>query len=85
MIALNRPVDRALAERLHENFIEVLVAPQFEPEALEVLQQKEAIRILHDTQDGDLEPRERDIKRVRGGLLLQTPDLIEETRERWRR
>ncbi|CAN5522151.1 bifunctional phosphoribosylaminoimidazolecarboxamide formyltransferase/IMP cyclohydrolase [soil metagenome] len=81
VIALNRPVDKELAERLHENFIEVLIAPGFEPEALEVLQQKEAIRILHNTQEGEFEPRERDIKRVRGGLLLQTPDLIEETRD----
>jgi phosphoribosylaminoimidazolecarboxamide formyltransferase/IMP cyclohydrolase len=81
VIALNRPVEGALAERLHENFIEVLVTPGFEPEALEILQRKEAVRILHSSQDGVNEPRERDIKRVRGGLLLQTPDLIEETRE----
>ncbi len=43
--------------------------------------QKEAIRILHNTEDGGPEPRERDMKRVRGGLLLQTPDLIEEKRD----
>ena len=50
VIALNRPVDKALAERLHENFIEVLVAPGYDDEALEVLTQKEAIRILHNTE-----------------------------------
>ena len=50
VIALNRPVDRALAERLHENFIEVLIAPEFEEGALDVLMQKEAIRILHNTE-----------------------------------
>ena len=49
VIALNRPVDEALAERLHEQFIEVLIAPDYEDGALEVLQQKEAIRILEDT------------------------------------
>ena len=81
VIALNRPVDAALAERLHQNFIEVLIAPGFEDGALEVLQQKEAIRILHDTEESDPEPRERDLKRVRGGLLVQTPDLVEEGRE----
>ena len=48
VIALNRPVDEALAERLHENFVEVLIAPGYEDGALEVLQQKEAIRILED-------------------------------------
>ena len=81
VIALNRPVDRVLAERLHENFIEVLIAPAYDEDALEVLMQKEAIRILHNTEDGGPEPRERDLKRVRGGLLVQTPDLIEEDRE----
>ncbi len=81
VIALNRPVDRALAERLHENFIEVLIAPEYSEDALEVLQQKEAIRILHNTEDGGPEPRERDLKRVRGGLLVQTPDLISEDQD----
>ena len=46
VIALNRPVDVALAEALHKNFVEVLIAPGYEDGALEVLQQKEAIRIL---------------------------------------
>jgi phosphoribosylaminoimidazolecarboxamide formyltransferase/IMP cyclohydrolase len=81
VIALNRPVDKALAERLHENFIEVLIAPDYAEDALHVLMQKEAIRILHNTEDGGIEPRERDLKRVRGGLLVQTPDLIEEERD----
>ncbi|MDX6586493.1 MAG: phosphoribosylaminoimidazolecarboxamide formyltransferase / cyclohydrolase [Solirubrobacterales bacterium] len=81
VIALNRPVDKALAERLHENFIEVLIAPEYSEDALEVLTQKDAIRILHNTEDGGPEPRERDMKRVRGGLLLQTPDLIDEERD----
>ena len=81
VIALNRPVDRELAERLHDNFIEVLVAPGFDEDALEVLTRKEAIRILHNTESRGPEPRERDLKRVRGGLLVQTPDLLEEKRE----
>ena len=81
VIALNREVDVPLAERLHENFVEVLVAPGFTDGALEVLQRKEAIRILHNGEQRAPEPRERDMKRVRGGLLLQTPDVIEEGRE----
>jgi phosphoribosylaminoimidazolecarboxamide formyltransferase / IMP cyclohydrolase len=81
VIALNREVDKALAERLHQNFVEVLIAPSYADAALAVLMQKEAIRILHNTEQRAPEPRERDVKRVRGGLLLQTPDLIEEGRE----
>jgi phosphoribosylaminoimidazolecarboxamide formyltransferase/IMP cyclohydrolase len=81
VIALNRPVDGPLAERLNENFVEVLVAPEFTDDAMGVLTQKEAIRILHNAEQRGPEPRERDLKRVRGGLLVQTPDLLEEGRE----
>jgi phosphoribosylaminoimidazolecarboxamide formyltransferase/IMP cyclohydrolase len=84
VIVFNRPVGRALGERLHENFIEVLLAPAFDDDALEVLTRKEAMRILEDAEQRDYEPRERDVKRVRGGLLVQDPDRIEETRESMR-
>jgi phosphoribosylaminoimidazolecarboxamide formyltransferase/IMP cyclohydrolase len=80
VIALNGQVDRALAERLHENFIEVLIAPGFDDDALEVLRQKEAVRLLEDTERRDYEARERDVKRVRGGLLVQEPDRVTEER-----
>jgi phosphoribosylaminoimidazolecarboxamide formyltransferase / IMP cyclohydrolase len=81
VIALNRRVDSALAERLHEHFIEVLIAPGYDEDALEVLKQKEAIRILEASEQRSYEPRERDVKRVRGGLLVQDPDRIDESRE----
>ena len=81
VIVFNRPVGKALAERLHQQFIEVLLAPGFEPEALEVLTQKEAMRILETEEQRGYEPRERDLKRVRGGILVQDPDRVEETRE----
>jgi phosphoribosylaminoimidazolecarboxamide formyltransferase / IMP cyclohydrolase len=80
VIALNHAVDRELAERLHEQFIEVLIAPGYDEDALEVLQQKEAIRILEDT-ERRLPQIEPDIKRVRGGLLVQDPDGSPEPRE----
>ena len=81
VIAFNRPVEGELAERLHENFIEVLIAPGYDPEGLEVLQRKESIRILEATEQRGYEPRERDVKRVRGGMLVQEPDRITETRD----
>jgi phosphoribosylaminoimidazolecarboxamide formyltransferase / IMP cyclohydrolase len=81
VIALNRPVDRTLAERLHERFIEVLIAPAYDGDALAVLKQKEAVRILEASEQRGYEPRERDLKRVRGGLLVQDPDAIDEERE----
>jgi phosphoribosylaminoimidazolecarboxamide formyltransferase/IMP cyclohydrolase len=80
VIALNRPIDEALAERLHENFVEVLIAPAYEGDAMSILQQKQAIRILADTEQrkrrGDL-----DMKRVRGGMLVQEFDTVARDRE----
>ena len=57
VIAFNRPVGVELAEALHENFVEVLIAPDYEDGALEVLQQKEAIRILCDEERRQRRPR----------------------------
>jgi phosphoribosylaminoimidazolecarboxamide formyltransferase/IMP cyclohydrolase len=84
VIALNRPVDAALAAELHENFIEVLIAPGYDDDAMEVLTQKEALRILEDTEQRGYEITERDVKRVRGGLLVQTPDRATEERDSMR-
>ena len=75
VIALNRPVDEALAARLHENFVEVLIAPGYEEGALETLQQKQAIRILEDTEQRG-EEGAIEAKRVRGGLLIQEIDAV---------
>jgi len=81
VIAFNRPVGRELAEKLHENFVEVLSAPGYEEGALEVLQQKEAIRILDEEERRQPNPAERDVKRVMGGLLIQDRDGDPEPRE----
>src|SRR5215207_1066263 len=80
VIALNRSVDKAVAERLHQQFIEVLIAPGYGEGALDVLQEKEAIRILEDTERRahQIEP---EIKRVRGGILVQDSDGSPEPRE----
>jgi phosphoribosylaminoimidazolecarboxamide formyltransferase/IMP cyclohydrolase len=81
VIALNRPVGAELAEALHENFVEVLIAPEYEEGALDVLQQKEAIRILCAEERREPDPGERDVKRVLGGLLIQDRDGDPEPRE----
>jgi phosphoribosylaminoimidazolecarboxamide formyltransferase / IMP cyclohydrolase len=81
VIAFNRPVSEALAEELHKNFVEVLIAPDYEHGALAVLQQKEAIRILCEEERRQREPGERDVKRVMGGLLIQDRDGDPEPRE----
>ncbi|MBW8060280.1 MAG: bifunctional phosphoribosylaminoimidazolecarboxamide formyltransferase/IMP cyclohydrolase [Solirubrobacterales bacterium] len=81
VIALNRPVGAPLAEELHKNFVEVLIAPRYEAGALDILQQKEAIRILNAEERRQPDPIERDAKQVLGGLLIQDRDGDPEPRE----
>jgi phosphoribosylaminoimidazolecarboxamide formyltransferase/IMP cyclohydrolase len=81
VVAVNREVGGELGERLHENFVEVLAAPIYEQAALDVLQQKEAIRILADEERRAPNPEERDFRKVRGGMLVQDRDGDPEPRE----
>jgi phosphoribosylaminoimidazolecarboxamide formyltransferase/IMP cyclohydrolase len=81
VVALNREVDATLAEHLHETFIEVLIAPGYDDDALEILRQKEAVRIMEDGEKRAYETAERDVKRVRGGLLVQDADRDPDERE----
>ena len=81
VIAVNQTVDRRLAEALHKNFVEVLIAPGYEADALGILQQKEAIRIFKDEAPRYPDSREKDIKRVRGGILIQDRDGEPEQRQ----
>ncbi|HKH78784.1 MAG TPA: bifunctional phosphoribosylaminoimidazolecarboxamide formyltransferase/IMP cyclohydrolase [Solirubrobacteraceae bacterium] len=79
VIALNRPVDRECAERLSEQFIEVLLAPGFDPAALEILMAKRNVRLL-ELGDWPAPSREVDSKPVIGGELVQSSDVVSETR-----
>jgi phosphoribosylaminoimidazolecarboxamide formyltransferase/IMP cyclohydrolase len=71
---LNRPVEAGLARRIVEHFVEVLMAPGYDDDALEALLTKRALRILADTDRRSDSPGERDFKRVLGGLLVQERD-----------
>ncbi len=80
VIAVNRPVDRAFAEELGKQFIEVLLAPGYDAAALEVLQVKKNVRLL-ELSDWPAPLREVEAKPVLGGQLVQTRDVVAETRE----
>jgi phosphoribosylaminoimidazolecarboxamide formyltransferase/IMP cyclohydrolase len=81
---LNRPVSGELGRRIAEHFVEVLVAPGFDDDAVEALQKRQALRILVDTERRRETPGERDFKRVLGGLLLQDRDLAGPARDKMR-
>jgi phosphoribosylaminoimidazolecarboxamide formyltransferase/IMP cyclohydrolase len=75
VIAANRPVSVAMAEQVAEVFTEVIVAPEYEPGALEVLQGKKNIRILRVPSDAGGSAVE--LRPVSGGLLLQQVDRVD--------
>jgi len=79
--AVNRPVSATLGEALAERFVDVLFAPDYDAQALESLQRKEAIRILHDRERRGFTRGERDFKRVLGGVLVQDRDWDVDDRE----
>ncbi len=74
VVAFNRPVDRIMAEKLAELFLEVIIAPDFDAAALELLTLKKNLRLLR-WPDPRLRPGDLDIKKVIGGYLLQTVDI----------
>jgi phosphoribosylaminoimidazolecarboxamide formyltransferase/IMP cyclohydrolase len=75
VIAANRTVTLAMAQTVKDIFTEVLVAPDFEPEAFELLQSKKNLRLLRLPADFAREPLE--VRQVSGGFLLQKPDTFE--------
>jgi phosphoribosylaminoimidazolecarboxamide formyltransferase / IMP cyclohydrolase len=71
VIALNEPVSAGLAARLAEQFVEVLSAPGYEPDALAMLSAKPTVRILAAPR---AETASRDVRSALGGLLVQDSD-----------
>jgi phosphoribosylaminoimidazolecarboxamide formyltransferase / IMP cyclohydrolase len=78
---VNRDVDGALGARIAEHFVEVLMAPGFDDDAVEALRKKKALRILCDRERRSETPGERDYKRVLGGMLVQERDSEIEDRD----
>ncbi|AWB83659.1 bifunctional phosphoribosylaminoimidazolecarboxamide formyltransferase/IMP cyclohydrolase [Corynebacterium liangguodongii] len=73
VIAVNREVTVELAESIKPIFTEVVIAPSYEAEALEILQEKKNLRIL------EVEPEfgEEEVKQINGGFLIQERDTYQ--------
>lgn len=76
IIAANREINEEIAIKINEIFLEIVIAPSFTENALEILTQKKNIRILQIKDILDKEYKELDIKKVLGGLLIQDRDNI---------
>jgi phosphoribosylaminoimidazolecarboxamide formyltransferase/IMP cyclohydrolase len=74
VIAVNRPVSKAMAEQVAEVFTEVIVAPGYEDGAVEVLQAKKNIRILVSPEGP---PAAVEMRPISGGLLMQQLDKVD--------
>jgi len=80
IVAVNRPLTMAVAGPLSEVFTEVVVAPSYEPDALDTLQARTNLRILEAPPPG---PRGLDLRTVDGGLLVQGPDPVDDDLDDW--
>src|SRR6266404_1242497 len=78
IIICNRPLTEALAKMISEIFSEVIIAPDFEPEARSVLQKKKNLRLIRLATSTTSARPAVDIRSVCGGVLVQDADVAEE-------
>jgi len=79
IVALNRPCTKKIAEMLKPVFMEIIICPKFEKEALEIFKEKKNLRLL-ETGQIKKDYKSMDMRKVVGGLLVQTrqfPELKE--------
>lgn len=74
IVALNRPLTAEVAQMMKPIFLEIVMAPAFEPEALEVLSSKKNLRLLEVEMDGQKVSQKQYVG-VTGGLLVQDADV----------
>jgi phosphoribosylaminoimidazolecarboxamide formyltransferase/IMP cyclohydrolase len=73
VMAFSKPLDAPTAEEVAKLFVECIVAPGYDPAALEKLASKKNLRLLQMT--GEAPPPEFELKRISGGVLVQDPDF----------
>lgn len=74
IVAFNREVNLEVAELLKPIFLEIIMAPSFAPDALELLSSKKNLRLLEIDMSGNAESQKQYVS-VNGGLLVQNQDL----------
>lgn len=78
IVALNREVDAATAEKMHDIFLEIIIAPSFTPEAYEILAAKKNLRLLTLPFTTSI-PQKLEVTSVLGGVVVQERDLVGES------
>ena len=86
IVVLNRELTLEIAKEMSEIYLEVVVAPSYEKEALDLLQKKKNIRVLElaDIEVGQ-DDNAYDLKKINGGLIVQSVDnkLLNMDELRW--
>jgi phosphoribosylaminoimidazolecarboxamide formyltransferase/IMP cyclohydrolase len=83
IVAFNRPVTGETAEAMRQVFYEIVLAPEFEPAALDILAKKRDLRILALGESGAVNWKGGEVRQVSGGVLIQSPDVLEEDPQGW--
>src|SRR3989440_543441 len=78
IIIFNRPLSEALRKEISEIFSEVIIGPDFEPEARSILQKKKNLRLIRLATSATSARPAVDIRSVCGGVLVQDADIAEE-------
>jgi phosphoribosylaminoimidazolecarboxamide formyltransferase / IMP cyclohydrolase len=81
IVALNRQPTALLAEKIASTFVEAVAAPEFSGECVKIFAKKERMRLIATGELKKTTSSHTDYRRVVGGMLAQTPDLRELTRE----
>lgn len=78
VIALNMPCNKGIVESINKKkwFVEIIICPKFEQDAFELLKKKPNLRLL-EVGPLKLDLNRRDIKKVAGGILIQTEDTYQ--------
>ena len=80
IVAFNRICTKDVAEAIDKVFVEIVLAPNFEPEALEIFKKKNNLRVLEIGAFRKRSPK-LEVRNIDGGLLVQDTDIISLTRE----
>ena len=84
IVALNRKVDLATAQKLHQLFLEIIIAPAFDDDAYDVLAKKKNVRLLTLDFDHRSEQPRLETVSVMGGMLMQEQDDLKEDPTQWK-
>ncbi len=83
IVALNRQVDLDTAREMRKIKLDIILAPGYDEDALELLRKKKGTRILTVPNRGGERSLDLDVRPIAGGLLVQEPDVTDESAADW--